>query len=195
MVGASETDIPRPARCQGIGNGTTARRGKSPHHVQNRIAATGPEIGCQQAVIGQQVIQGGEMTLDEIHDVDVVANAGAVGRRIIAAENVQALASAVGDLRHIRQEIIRHAIRRLADQSAFMGANRVEITQARDSPVRIGMRQISQHVFDHQFAGAVGIGRRTREIFFDRHRGRVAINRCRRTEHKGFNVAFRHLAE
>jgi hypothetical protein len=140
----------------------------------------------------EQIVECRQMAFDEIHDVNVVAHAGAVGRRIVVAKNTQLPAFACRHLGHVGQEVVRNAIRFLADQAAGVRADGIEIAQARDSPLLIGLRQVGQNVFDHQLAGAVGVGRRAREIFPDGHRRRVAIDRRRGAEDQRFHRAFGH---
>ena len=72
--------------------------------------------------------------LGEIDHVDIVAYAGAIGRRIIIAEHRQPLAPADRHLRNERHQVVRYAARILADQPAFMRADRVEVAQHANAP-------------------------------------------------------------
>ena len=73
-----------------------------------------------------------------------------------------------------------------------MCADRIEITQPRNPPFLVSVRQIGKDVFNHQLAGTVGIGRRAREILPNRYRGRVAVDRGRGTENQRLHRHFRH---
>ena len=63
-------------------------------------------------------VDSGDMCFGEVDDVDVVAEAGAVGRIIVIAETAQTLSDAGGGLCHIREEVVGHAAGRLADRRA-----------------------------------------------------------------------------
>jgi hypothetical protein len=70
-----------------------------------------------------------------------------------------------------------------------------EVAQQRNAPVRLGLDQVAQDVFDHQLAAAVGIRGRQREVFGDRHRGRIAVHGRRGAEHERLDAEFRHRLE
>ena len=109
------------------------------------------------------------MTLREIDHMDVVAHAGAVNRRPVAAEDAQPFASANGHLRDEGHQIIGHSLRVLTDAPARMRTNRIEVTQIADRPGRIRGGQILQDELDHPLGAAIRVGRTGRRIFADRH--------------------------
>ena len=51
----------------------------------------------------------------QIHDVDVIPNAGSVGRSIVVAPHVEPLPASDGDLRDKGDKIVRDAFRVLAN--------------------------------------------------------------------------------
>ena len=69
------------------------------------------EPGCVE-----QAAQRSDMALGEIDHVDIVAHAGAVGRVVVVAEDLQPRALADRDLRHVRHQVVRDAARILADR-------------------------------------------------------------------------------
>ena len=65
----------------------------------------------------EQVAQRGDVALGEVDDVDVVAHAGAVGRVVVVAEDLQPRALADRDLGDVGHQVVRRAARVLADAS------------------------------------------------------------------------------
>lgn len=79
------SDVARTPRHNRIRNSTTAGFLERAHHLQYRIAAPGAEIDGQQTLVLKQVFECGEMASTRVNDMDVIAHARAVGRRIVAA--------------------------------------------------------------------------------------------------------------
>ena len=99
----------------------------------------------ERARLLEQMPQRRHVALGKIDDVDVVAHAGAVGRVVVAADAPADVgASTDGDLRDVGHQVVRHAARVLADQSALVRADRVEVAQAGDAPRRIAALELAQ---------------------------------------------------
>src|SRR5450830_24949 len=128
----------------------------------------------------------------QVDHVDVIAHAGAVRSRVIAAIHGQLLTLAAGHLGDVGHQVVGNAVRGFTDQAAFVGTHGIEVAQQRDAPGRPGPRQVAQHLFDHQLAAAVGIGGGQGKIFRDGHGGRVAIHGGRGTEHQGLDTELLH---
>ena len=69
------------------------------------------------------------MRLGKVHDIDVVADAGAVGRVVVVAEDGQLLADAHCRLRDVGDEVVGHAVGQFADERRGMGTDRIEVSQ------------------------------------------------------------------
>ena len=63
-------------------------------HLEHRVAAAVAAIERQAAAAAAQMVEGDEMGVGEVADLDVVAHAGAVGGRIIGAEHLDVRAVA-----------------------------------------------------------------------------------------------------
>ena len=98
------------------------------------------------------------MTIGQVHHMDIIAEAGAVGRRVISAEDGQMVSSAYSHLGDVGHEVIRDALGIFADPSAFMGPDGIEIAEKDDGKLRIGLSRIFQYFFHHHFRPAVRIG-------------------------------------
>ena len=161
--------------------------------VEHGVADAGAEVvDAHAAVRLLKLFERRDVSLGKIDHVDVVAHAGAVLRRVIVAENAEALELSDRDLRDIRDEIVRDAVRVLADHAALMRADRVEVAQNNRVEIRICVRVVEQDALDHQLRRAVGIRRRKREILADRNGRRVAVHGRRGAENEILDLELLH---
>src|SRR6185295_17981924 len=107
----------------------TGNVGECLDHFEHAVATTGAEVHRQQVRLPLESLERGQVSLSEIHDVDVVPNAGPIGGRIVRTVNGKLRQDACRDLGNIRHQVVRRAARIFTDQSGFMGTDRVEVTQ------------------------------------------------------------------
>ena len=113
------------------------------------------------------------MRRSQVVDVNVVANARAVWRGIVVAENANALTFTNRHLQHDRDQV-RLGIVVFPDVARQRSPGRVEISQCCvPDPVSPGI--ILQSPFDDQLREPVGIDRLLGFVFSDGHRGRLAV--------------------
>src|SRR3989442_1739440 len=121
----------------------------------------------------------------EVNNVYVVSCPGAVARRIVAAKHAYLFANANGNLSDIGHEVVRDALRVLADQPARVGAHGIEVAQQGDAPsTGVRGREVLEDPLDHQLRVAVRVGRPGRRILAYRHRRCVSIDGGGRGEHQ-----------
>ena len=127
--------------------------------------------------------------------MQVVAHAGAIGRRPVLAVNGQLGALAHGHLRDERHQVVWDAAWVLAHQAAGVRADRIKVTQPRHAPARIGRGQIDHHLLDDPLAAAIGVGGGTGGlVLVDGHALRIAVDRGRGAEDQLEHPARRHGA-
>ena len=112
-----------------------------------------------------------QVGVGEVLDVHVVADARAVGRRVVLAEDGQRLPLPRGDLQGQRDEV---GLGRVPLAEPEGGARDVEVAQA-DRGEPVGDRVRGEHVVDGELGRAVGVGRPGRGVLPDRHRLRFAV--------------------
>ena len=161
-------------------------------HVEHAVADAGAQVHRQEVGHGLQPLQRLEVAHGQIHHVDVVAHAGAVGGGVVVAPHIQKGPLPHGHLGHKRQQVVGNAARVFTDQPAFVRAHRVEVAQDADAPRRVAAVQVAQQVFHHQLATAIGVGGRERVVFGQRQALRVAVHRGRRAEHQRLHAAGIH---
>ena len=167
------------------------------HQFQYRDAAARADIenlvGLLVLVAGHAV-DCGHVGFREVHDVDVVADARPVGRRIVVAENREALAQSGGGLCDEGHEVLRHAARQFADQGRGVCADGVEVAQRDAFHAGVGGERVAQDVLAHLLGVAVGRGGRLAGRLF-RHGLllRFAVNGARRREDDA--AEFTHQAD
>src|SRR5437899_489784 len=142
-----------------------------PHAVTMSVA----DVQRGRAAPRAQVLEGGEVRGRQILDVNVVAVARAIGRRIVGAEDRdlgsladRRLAGYLDEQRRIRG--------RLADAAAGIRARHVEVAQ-RYVAKRRGFGHGREHPLRHELGRAVGIDGRGRGVLGGRARGRDAVDR------------------
>src|SRR6266567_7793032 len=114
--------------------------------------------------------------------MDVIAYAGAVGRRIVVPENFQSGAFPLDGLQDDRNQV-RLWIMVLPNRSALVGSCCVEVTEANKAQA-IGVAVSLQSIFQRQLGSAVGIYWLSRTVLRDRRFFGSAIDRGRRGENK-----------
>ena len=135
-------------------------------HLQDGIAFAGADIDHFRAGMLHRVIQRLDMGSRQIDDMDIIAHAGAVYGVVVIPENGKIRQLAVGDLGDIGKQVVRDAVRDFADQTALMGADRIEIAQQHRGKLLVRESQICQDAFIEEFGRAVRIGRRAVAVLF-----------------------------
>ena len=95
-----------------------------------------------------------EMGVGEVRDVDVVADAGAVGRRVVVAVQRQLAPGAGGRGEDVRDQM---GLGVVVLAEALGGAGDVEVAQA-DRGQSVGPRVVGEREVDRKLRRAVGIG-------------------------------------
>src|SRR5205814_10299219 len=99
-----------------------------------------------------QVFQGQQVSLGQVVDVDVIADAGAVGGGVVGAEDVQVRPLADGGLDHQRDQVRLGPVV-LANVAGGAGARGVEVAQGRVAPP-VGAGEVGQGVLDRELGVA-----------------------------------------
>src|SRR5271170_2421911 len=114
--------------------------------------------------------------------MDIVPNAGAVGRRVVGPENLQRRAIAPDGFKSGRDEVSLRAMN-LAHQAVFIGTRRIEIAES-DKTNSVGPIVSTQSLLEREFGGAIGIDRQLRRILGYGHLCRRAVGGASRRENK-----------
>ena len=147
------------------------------HHLEHGVAAPGAEVRGDGPLCLLQVVEGGEVAAREVHDVDVVAHAGTVGRRIVAPPHAKARQLADRDLRDVGHEVVRDAARVFADSPRGVRADGVEV--AKRGVLRFALRE---NALDLRLVLAVRVGRAKRMVLGERQARGVTVHRGRGAE-------------
>ena len=121
------------------------------------MPAPGTEIDRLNAVMSAGVFERRHMARGEVAHVDIIADAGAVGRVVIIAEDHELLAPPHRHLGDEGDEVVGDAAWVLADLARDMGADGVEIAEQRHRFLRVGRGPIVQDFLDEIFCFSVGI--------------------------------------
>ena len=150
--------------------------------------------GEQLGAFRQQHIEGGAVAFGQVHHVDVIAHAAAIGGGPVAAVHLQLLPPPHGHLAHERKEVVGDAGGVFADAATGVGAHGVEVAQPGDAPAGLTRCHIGQQLLHGRLAVAVGVDRGDGRRFWDRHRFRVAVEGGAAAEHQGVAAVDLHGA-
>ena len=133
------------------------------------------------------------MAAGQVHDMDVVADAGAVGGGVVIAEDMDLFQLAHSHLGDVGHEVVGDAVGVLADEAGLVGADGVEVAQQSHVQGRVSLADIGEDALGHGLGGAVGVGGGTHgEVLGDRHTGGVAVDGGGRAEHEVVAVVPAH---
>src|ERR1019366_8119581 len=148
----------------------------------HRIAVAVAEIE-ETALSG---LQAENVRLRQILDVNIITDAGAVGRGVIRAVNLHLRLLAERHEQHVRDEMRLDAVM-LAE--FFARAGSVEITE-RNEFQSVNLLIPQQRLLEHQLGFAVGIDRTLRQIFRHRHAVWRTVSGASRAEDEFLHATF-----
>ena len=171
-----------PARrsCRRVSKSTPETRFTASMTCKHGIAAAVAAIERRACPASSQIVEREHVGMREIRDVDIVPQAGSVGRRVIRSEDVEMAAFAESRLRrHLDQ--VRRPLAGLPAAALRVGACHIEVAQ-HHIVHRMGGGRVPQHQLGHELRGAIGRDRIERRGFPDRVFLGIAIDRRRRRE-------------
>ena len=86
-IGVAGGDVAGAARQDAVGDMDAGAALEGVYHVEDRVAFAGAEVVDGQTALLFDGGEGGYMPAGEVHHMDVVAHAGAVGRVVVVAED------------------------------------------------------------------------------------------------------------
>ena len=136
------------------------------------------QIEDVDAVKFLHTLDGLNVALGQVDNVDVVADAGSVGCIVVIAEYVNLLELTGSDLRYIREQVVRDTLGILSDQAALVSSDRVKITKQHDLPAVVRFPDICQDPLLHGLGLAVRVRRDPLgALLCDRDKSGVSVDR------------------
>ena len=89
-----------------------------------RLMGTQPRLAVRNSLS-----RGGHVALGQVHDVDVIADAGAVARRVVAAEDAELGALPQRHLLDVGHQVVGDAHRVLPDLACMAGLDLLAVVQ------------------------------------------------------------------
>ncbi len=144
-------------------------------HLKHRIAAPVAAVQHGRGPARLDVAQGGDVSGGKIADVDIVALAGTVARRVVLAIDLDQRPKPERRLDRDPDQVddVRPL---LAGAPGGVGAGDVEIAQRHRREAGIGGGDVAQHLLAHQLGVAVGVDRPGRRVLADRRAIRDAVD-------------------
>ena len=159
----------RIAGATGLLNGGNALPGDLFAHLDDFADAVAIPVAEVEEARGAG-LEREKMGLGDVDDVDVVADAGAVWRGIIGAEDLAFLGLSEGDLEHVGDQVRLHPV---MFAEAFAGPGGVEVAEG-DELHAVELVIPLEDLLEHQLGLAVGIHRLLRRGLVDGHAVRRA---------------------
>ena len=128
------------------------------NHIQHAVADSGAQVEHLATQAGNDVFHRRHVSLGQIHHMDVIPDAGAVGGRIVVAVDTELLPAADGHLGDVGHQVVGNAPGVFADHAAFVGADGVEVAQKHNAPFLVGESHAGEDLLGHVLCPAVGVG-------------------------------------
>ena len=117
------------------------------------------------------------MSTCKVNYVDVVAYTSTVVCVVVVTENTELGTLAHSCLCDVRHKVVRNTIRVLADSTALVCTDWVEVTQENDVPLVVGLLYVHENLLEHRLCLAVRVSAVALwTLLCDRNDSRVAIN-------------------
>ena len=186
-------DVAGAAGIDDVGDGLAAGFLEGMDDIQHAVTLAGAEVADEEAAVRFQLLDGADMAAGQVHDMDVVADAGAVGSGVVIAEDMDLFQLAHSHLGDVGHEVVGDAVRVLADEAGLVGADGVEVAQQSHVQGGVRLADIGEDALGHGLGGAVGVGGGTHgEVLGDRHTGGVAVDGGGGAEHEVMAVVLAH---
>ena len=165
-------------------------------NVQHAVALAGTQVAHKEAAVLGHLLNGGHMAPGQIHHMDVIPDAGAIGGGVVSTKDVELFQLAHGYLGDIGHQVVGDAVGVLADETTFVGADGVEVAQQSHVQGGIGLAVVHENLLDEQLGGTIGIGGAAGgEVLTDGHRGGIAVHGGGGGEYKVLHVVGPHGVE
>ena len=196
-IGVAGGDVTGTAVYDLVGNGSARGRLKGIDDIQHRVAVARADVEILHLGHGAGSLQSAEVSLGQIHHVDVVADTRAVGGIVVVAEDVEEGTAARSHLGDVGEQVIGDALGILTHETRLVGAHGVEVAQDAHRPVGGGLVDVGQNALDHLLGLAVGVGGDAEGGgLLDRDLGGVAVDGGRGGEDDDLHAVLLHsLAE
>src|SRR5262249_16684899 len=146
-------------------------------NLRDRKAAFIAKIKRIARLVRRNPLEGGNVGVGQVADVDVVTDTGAVWRSIVATEDLDRWSPSHGGKQNERDQMCFGLVQ-FAQLPVWIGSRRIEITKC-DVPDPVSNLRISQHLLHHQLSIAIWIDRLLRISLRQRHTRRNAVGRTR----------------
>src|SRR5699024_7043392 len=105
------------------------------------------------------------MAVGKVYNVDIIPNPGTVRGWIVVAKDRKLIQLPTSNLSNIRHQVIGDVIGILADSSAFMGINWIDIAHKRHISAMVSCMEIAENLLNKKFCSAIRISRLKRKFF------------------------------
>ena len=160
---------------------------------QNRNTVAGTQVDGLDTLMLCSIFQRLQVANCQIHNMQIIALAGAVGGIIVTTENCQLFQLASCYAANIGHQVVGDTIRIITNQAGFMGTDGVEITKQNCAEIRVCSAVVGQNPFIHNLSPAIGRGGLNGRHLFLIGMGVIGtVNRGRGRENQTFAAELFH---
>ena len=160
-VGPDLLDVALAALSDLVGNLDAGGLFEGVDEAEHGASVAGAEVEDFEAggvILAEQALEGHYVSLGQVVDVDVVADAGSVRSVVIVAEDGQLLAYAGRCLGQVWHEVLRHSVGEFADAGRRVCADGVEVAQQDAADGSAGGDDVLDYLLGDLLGGAIGGG-------------------------------------
>ena len=155
-VGIENGEVAGTARSERMRKGLAGDLFEGMDHFEDGSGVTGAEIIGVEA--GLQAADGSKVAAGKVDDVDKITLAGTVCSVVVVAEDTEFGEFAGGNFHDVWHEVVWDAVRIFAEEAGFVIADRIKIAKSNDVEIGVGVCEIFQDFFNHEFGLTVGVG-------------------------------------
>lgn len=97
------------------------------------------------------------MTISKVYHMDIVSYTSTVMGIVVVAEHAKFLADADGGLSNIGHQVVGDSVRILADETALVDSDWIEVAKQHHVPLWISLLNIHQYLLKHRLGPSVWI--------------------------------------
>lgn len=180
-IGSQVKDITITTGSNLVSKVTTDSSGESLDHLVDGRALTSTQVpGTNTGVVGAQVVEGLQVTISQVENVDVVTDGSAVVGVVVITEDEQLLALAGGNLGEEGQQVVGDTLGVLTHDTGGVSTGGVEVTEESTIPllglslvagldgvVALGVDCVGDGELNGELGVTVGVGRAQRALLGD----------------------------
>ena len=116
------------------------------------------DVVDSDTLVGNDSLESSYVSASEVYYVDVVAYASTIVCVVVVAEYAELSTLTYSSLCDVRHEVVGDTIGVLADSTALVSTDGVEVAEQYDVPLIVGLLYVHEYLLEHRLGLSVGVG-------------------------------------